>query len=301
MFHDNLTDVYSNMGIVPYGSHVDARPTDASLKRMYLFLKYHMRCIVSPDRWKKSPIPRKLSLTMLGFAIDNGAYCAHMANRPFDEQKFVELVTAWGNVADWIVIPDVIFDSKATIKQANKWIDRLSTINDRHRYMFVWQDGMTSKDIKPFLRDGIGIFVGGSTDGKLNNMQWISDLCYEHNTWCHVGRVNSQQRIQLCMDCQADSFDGSGYSRFLNMFNGLEFLLNERQLNLFGGPQKNIINDWIVDFKTRQSVLNINDKLINDYIAEMNSRDLSNIGMRQKRQASPYCILRKRNEQINFI
>lgn len=301
MYQDKMIDLYTSMGIVPYGSHVDARPTDASLKRMYLFLRYGMRCIMSPDRWRESPLPRKLSLAMLGFAIDNGAYCAHMANEPFQEDKFTELVDAWGDVADWIVIPDVIYDAGATIAQANQWINRLSALNDRHRYMFVWQDGMTREDITPILKDGIGIFVGGSTEGKLENMMWISDLCYEYNTWCHIGRVNSQKRIQLCMDANADSFDGSGYSRFLNAFNGLEFLVRDRQLNLFNGPSKYIMNDWIVDIQIRQSILDISDDVINEYIHEMNSRDLSNIGMRKSRSPSPNCILRRKNEQVDFI
>ena len=61
---------------------------------------------------------------------------------------------------------------------------------------------------------GVGIFIGGSTDWKLEHAGNIAKICRENNATCHVGRVNSARRARMCWNWGVSSFDGSGMSRF---------------------------------------------------------------------------------------
>lgn len=80
-------------------------------------------------------------------------------------------------------------------------------------------------------------------------MQWLSDLCKEHNVWCHVGRVNTLRRLNLVLHCGANSFDGSGIVRYLPTLKLLSMrLMAERnQLRLFESynMEYDFLCDWL--------------------------------------------------------
>jgi len=85
--------------------------------------------------------------------------------------------------------------------------------------MVVAQDGCELEDFKQIIEvlnldDVCGIFIGGSTDWKLNNIAKIAQICRSMDKLCHVGRVNSASRLRFAFDCGATSIDGSGASRF---------------------------------------------------------------------------------------
>tara|TARA_R110001592_G_C13128914_1_gene746425 strand:- start:247 stop:942 length:696 start_codon:yes stop_codon:yes gene_type:complete len=165
-----------------------------------------------PWRWLLSPFrPNGADVSKcLGYAIDNGAFVYGNRELPFDPAPFMRDVDRYGERADWVVIPDVLCDKDATLDQADRWIDVL----DGLPLLIVAQDGMVEEDLKSFCSKGIGIFIGGSTEFKLEAIPWIAQLCNSHDVLCHVGRVNTARRMDICINGSAHSFDGSGMAIF---------------------------------------------------------------------------------------
>jgi hypothetical protein len=100
------------------------------------------------------------------------------------------------------------------------------------------QDGMTDADIGCLIGPRVGVFVGGSTEWKEKTIGSWSRLSRERGAWCHVGRVNTHRRIEMCLDGGAHSFDGSSASRFAVNVPGLDRsrrMLRNRQRTLFEG------------------------------------------------------------------
>jgi hypothetical protein len=59
------------------------------------------------------------------------------------------------------------------------------------------------------------VFVGGSTDWKLDTMATWAALARERGAWCHVARVNTPKRIRKVALAGATSFDGSNATRYM--------------------------------------------------------------------------------------
>ena len=59
-----------------------------------------------------------------------------------------------------------------------------------------------------------GLFVGGSTEHKLGTMMQWGALAKDVGCWLHVGRVNSAKRIEYCGIAGAQSFDGTGATKY---------------------------------------------------------------------------------------
>lgn len=73
---------------------------------------------------------------------------------------------------------------------------------------------MSLADVAAFISPSVGIFIGGSTEWKLETMAMWGDLATSFGAWCHVGRVNSVRRIRKCALAGATSFDGTSASRY---------------------------------------------------------------------------------------
>ena len=191
---------------------------------------YHLN--KHPWRWLLSPFrPKGLCWTKTGkgYAIDNGAFVYGQRDLPFDEKPFLKDIDQYGEGADWIVLPDVLYNADATLQIADYWIDRLKG----YPLLIVAQDGMTRKDLEYFTKKDIGVFVGGSTDFKLASLKWIAPLCKQYQVLCHVGRVNTLRRVKLCMSAQVHSFDGSGPARFEETARLLTDYLLQLEYDLF--------------------------------------------------------------------
>ena len=162
------------------------------------------RQFVSPDTRAKNGAPTT------AYAIDNGAWGAHLHGRPWEPEPFRRLVGEHGRKADFVVVPDVVGDRAATLARAAEWLPRLAGLD---LYVAV-QDGMTTQDVVPFATVIAGLFLGGSTAWKLSTMNRWGEACRGLGLRLHVGRVNSVRRIRKCGDAGAHSFDGSGVSRY---------------------------------------------------------------------------------------
>lgn len=146
------------------------------------------------------------------YALDNGAWTYFQKGLPFDEAAFERAVDLLGARAHFVVVPDAVGDWEMTRRMADRWLPRLQGVGLRR--LVVAQDGATPETLGPYLGWGVGAFVGGSDAWKEANAGWVCALAAERGAYSHVGRVNSKRRISICAAAGADSFDGSGPSRF---------------------------------------------------------------------------------------
>lgn len=176
-----------------------------------------MRFMLSPACLKSFGRSREWLLYDRGYALDNGAFSYYKRGLDFDGGAFLAMCDKYADRSDWIVIPDKVGDWQETVKMCMRWTNIL--ISYERPLMLVAQDGCEVNNyevIRSAMSSSIygGIFVGGSTDWKLQHMQALATICTEKSKICHVGRVNSRRRILQCHEAGAHSFDGSGSSRF---------------------------------------------------------------------------------------
>lgn len=146
------------------------------------------------------------------YALDNGAWWAFSNGQPFDEAAFLRAYAALGRGADFVVLPDVVAGGEASLAFSLAWRERLGP--PVCRQMLAVQDGMSTDQVRGLVGPGLGIFVGGTTEWKVQTLAAWGGIARETGASLHVGRVNSAKRIALCHAGGADSFDGSSASRF---------------------------------------------------------------------------------------
>lgn len=180
--------------------------------------------------WRLLATPACLRSEGFRYGLDNGAWSAHQHGKRLDICAFERAVDGMGRAADWIVCPDVVADAAATLGMAEQWLPRLS----KFRVLLAVQDGMTSDDVAPWLGSSVGIFVGGSTEWKLQTLPYWGAVSRDRKCHLHVGRVNTWTRIAACRAAGAHSFDGTSVSRFANTLPLLDAA--RRQPGIFTEP-----------------------------------------------------------------
>lgn len=142
------------------------------------------------------------------WACDNGAYSA------FQGRAFESLLArqkAHIEACRWVAMPDVVGSARRTLECFARWADKL------HGWpkALVAQDGQEDLGI-PW--DEIEcIFIGGTTEWKgSDHAMQIAKAARVIGKWVHVGRINTALRMKRWEDV-ADSFDGTGLSRYSHM------------------------------------------------------------------------------------
>jgi hypothetical protein len=164
--------------------------------------------------WRLMLSPRGV-LNAHGFpyALDNGAWTAFMAGEPMlDLKRFESAVQSHGANADWVVAPDIVMGGQRSLELSASWIERL--LRDVPRVLVAVQNGHNPRDIEHLLSSRVGIFVGGDSQWKEHTAATWSSVAHGRGAICHVGRVNTARRIEICARAGVDSFDGSSVSRF---------------------------------------------------------------------------------------
>lgn len=59
------------------------------------------------------------------YALDNGAWSAYCAGRPFDEAAFLRALAKMGSGADWTVIPDEVAGGARSLELSLRWMRRV--------------------------------------------------------------------------------------------------------------------------------------------------------------------------------
>lgn len=164
----------------------------------------------------------------MGYAIDNGAYGCFLRGAPFNADRFRRLLSAYGERADWCVVPDIVSAGNESLDFSLEWLPECLSVS--RRVLLAVQDGMSAQDILPHVSDRVGIFVGGSTDWKLKTIPLWGGVAKSARCYLHVGRVNSQRRIRYCAGVGADSFDGTSVTRYSVELPKLDFTTRQGHL-----------------------------------------------------------------------
>lgn len=262
--------------ITGYGNFLWSNFTQSTSQRHKLYKRFGLRCLISPQYYNQS---HRLSLALHGYALDNGAYIDYKKGTTFNIDRFYQMVKEWGSGADFIVIPDIVQNKEMTLSISWVHISKLRQAGYAHKLLFVYQDGMTASDLHPYVCQGIGIFIGGSTKAKIQAIPWISELCLKFGSWCHVGRVNTKQRVRFCIDYGVSSFDGSGWSRFVSTMTRLEDIETDYQLSLFERTKDERL---LVNFSDRCAALNLEKSDVLDFWDSIQKTDTLGVGLSKR-------------------
>ena len=190
------------------------------------------RLLMSPDtlqRCKGKTAPRWPDGARALYALDNGAWGCFQAGKPFDEEAFMWAYQRIGSGADWIVAPDIVGDGVQSLQFTKSWLPKLK----HPKILIAVQDGMTPADVVPLLKNGRGVFLGGSTEYKLQSMPMWGRFCRARGCHFHVARVNTIRRVRAAQFAGAHSVDGSRVSRWSMDAGILPSAI--RQMSLFRG------------------------------------------------------------------
>lgn len=162
-----------------------------------------------------SPSTGHPPLAHMRYAIDNGAWTAHIRQQEFNGDAFQRLVERHGMGADFIILPDIVAGGMDSLRFSLEWLPRLAAYP---RLLFAVQDGMDYQTVANVLsaRPGLGVFLGGSTEWKLATIYEWGRVTRGGRWYYHVGRVNTRRRVRLCAEAGANSFDGSGVAKFFD-------------------------------------------------------------------------------------
>ena len=165
------------------------------------------------------------------YALDNGAYTVFSRGWEFCNDTFQRFIDMRAEGSDWIVVPDIVGNMDTTLEMFEYWQPKLEGLP----LMLALQDGMTPENIEHTADKIMGVFLGGTTEYKLDSLSLWGKWAKENKKWFHVARVNSIKRYELCENNGADSMDGSGVARFsADAKRMTQYLLNrEKQTSLF--------------------------------------------------------------------
>lgn len=147
------------------------------------------------------------------FAVDNGCYSAYSRNEEWEPQRFIGILSRMrreSRMPDFVVIPDKVADP-GSMAFSDSWATALRASFPGFPYYLAVQDGMSEEDVVAFHeKHGIsGLFVGGSTEWKLETMGKWSQLAHSLGLECHVGRIGPVNRMLLAEYSGADSIDST--------------------------------------------------------------------------------------------
>ena len=165
----------------------------------------------------------------LPYALDNGAWSCYQRGVSFDTVAFETALDKLGRGADWITVPDIVAGGLRSLRFSESWLARVS---DYAPPLLAVQDGITPADVRGLVGKEVGIFLGGTTEWKLETMRAWGELAAERGAYFHIARVNSVKRINKCVAAGGHSFDGTSVTRFGKTLRKLD--LGRRQGYLFG-------------------------------------------------------------------
>lgn len=181
--------------------------------------------------WRQLLTPGQRPTWARGWMLDNGAWSAHQQGTPFDGEAFLRHLVRWGQHADLVVVPDIVAGGSTSLALSRRWIS--ACLFNCRRALIPVQDGMEMRDFEDVpLGHRLGIFVGGTTEWKLDTLAMWGKLARQRGCYLHVGRVNTARRINACRQAGADSFDGTSATRYAQTLPLLDSA--RRQLGLLG-------------------------------------------------------------------
>lgn len=158
--------------------------------------------------WGEMTQPKEVPARRRPWALDNAAFIAWKAHRPWDADAFCRAVetAAGGKVKpDFVVCPDIVEGGWRSLGHSLRWLPWIRQ-HLKGVYLAV-QDGMTLDGVAPHLHGFDGVFVGGSLAWKLASGWWWTKLAHAMGKPCHIGRISGRERVRLVNSWGADSID----------------------------------------------------------------------------------------------
>lgn len=149
--------------------------------------------------------PRKLP-EGVEWCADNGCYGKNYVG----DKKWLEWLDSYSleqrSRCRFATAPDVVGDAKATLSRSLPFLPIIRGLG--YSSAFVAQDGI--EEIQIPWDDFDVLFIGGSTDFKLGKTaRDVVLLAKDKGKWVHMGRVNSQKRLEYATAIGCDSADGT--------------------------------------------------------------------------------------------
>ena len=166
------------------------------------------------------------------YAIDNGAWGAFQRGGDIDFGAFEALVGEHGRDADFVVVPDIVCGGVESLRRSEEWLARLDGACDL--LLVPVQNGFEPEDVRAWLGEDVGLFVGGDTEWKLSSLPTWGALALETGCHLHVARVNTKNRIRKCALAGAHSFDGTSATRFGDNAEKIDRWRRQQALTLVG-------------------------------------------------------------------
>jgi hypothetical protein len=140
------------------------------------------------------------------WALDNGAFPAWKAGKPWSAAKFLRSVEQSAKLEPPMlaVLPDKVAEGAASLDWSLRWLAELPPLP----WYLAVQDGMTREAVAAALPHVAGLFLGGSDAFKAQAPEWCA-LAHEHGKRFHYARVSTEARLRAAVDCGADSADSS--------------------------------------------------------------------------------------------
>jgi hypothetical protein len=131
----------------------------------------------------------------------------------FNQEIFIRMLEKIKDLPNclFVTAPDVVGSAKETLRLFSQW----EPVIRQHNLpvALVAQDGQEKLPVPWNKIDAL--FIGGTTKFKLGMAAYyLVQEAKKRNKWVHMGRVNSNYRIQYAQAIGCDSVDGSGYSKF---------------------------------------------------------------------------------------
>ena len=144
------------------------------------------------------------------FAIDNGAFTRFNAK---GFRSILEREQAVSNQCLFVCCPDIVGNARRTLEIYSR---KYKFIPASWKAALVAQDGL--EDLEVPWHDLECLFIGGKDPWK--DSQCAKDLVRTAKILgkhVHVGRVNSVERYRMFAELGADTCDGSGIARYINV------------------------------------------------------------------------------------
>lgn len=113
----------------------------------------------------------------------------------------------------FVVAPDMLQNARETLTLFCQYEPIIHSLGLPVAY--VLQNGLQGTGVPWDLLEAI--FIGGDTEFKLGaHVRRTVEEAKERGKWVHMGRVNSQRRMQYAAAIGVDSVDGTKYARFFD-------------------------------------------------------------------------------------
>lgn len=186
-----------------------------------------------------TPAEGRMPIESVEWVADN---CVFAGKYPGDDEYLAWLARLpHRQNCRFVVAPDVVADHEATLKRSLPMLPRIRALG--LPVAFVGQDGATP-DALPW-DEFDALFIGGSTEWKLGpEARVLIAEGKRRGKWVHMGRVNSQARLQYAADAGCDSADGTylAFGPDTNLPKLLRWLRAVNHPTLFGPLPKENIN-----------------------------------------------------------